>query len=174
MAAVAVCAGSCGVCWSLCRGESWGTDIGGWGKLSGGDAVGGRRKIWYDSVYVLPRPDGEWLTGFKLPRPLAYGVSISTRDGIICAGGADAKRHYADVFRLSWRNGSIRTESLPPLPQAMANGCCALMGETFYVAGGIENPEATNCFKTFWALDLSARQPHWKELTSWPGPARML
>src|SRR5205807_99872 len=46
----------------------------------------GGKKVWYDSVYVLPKPAGQWIAGFKLPRALAYGISVSTKDGVICAG----------------------------------------------------------------------------------------
>jgi N-acetylneuraminate epimerase len=134
----------------------------------------GGKKIWYDSIYVLPKPDGEWLTGFKLPRPLGYGVSVSTRAGVLCAGGSDAQRHFRDVFRLSWRDGEIETETLPPLPRAMANGCGALVGNTIYLAGGTEKPDATNTLKTFWALNLDEPKPQWQELEPWPGPSRML
>jgi N-acetylneuraminic acid mutarotase len=134
----------------------------------------GGKKVWYDSVYVLPRLDGHWTAGFKLPRALAYGISVSTKNGVICAGGADAEQHFSDVFRLSWRNSAIEMERLPSLPRAVANACGALVGSTLYMAGGIEKPDATNCLKTFWELDLSASRPQWRELASWPGPARML
>src|ERR1043166_8535698 len=134
----------------------------------------GGKKVWYDSIYVLAKADGRWITGFKLPHALAYGVSVSTKDGVICAGGADADEHFANVFRLRWRKGKTITEQLPSLPQAVANACGALVGNTFYVSGGIEKPDATNCLKNFWALDLSALHPQWKEMPAWPGPARML
>src|SRR5438093_9143223 len=39
-------------------------------------------KKWYDSVFVLEKPDGQWRTGFKLPRPLGYGVSVTADDSI--------------------------------------------------------------------------------------------
>src|SRR5690242_1857271 len=48
----------------------------------------GGRKVWYDSVFVLPEPAGAWRSGFKLPRPVGYGVSVTTTRGILCAGGA--------------------------------------------------------------------------------------
>jgi N-acetylneuraminic acid mutarotase len=134
----------------------------------------GGKKVWHDSIYVLPKPDGQWIAGFKLPRALAYGVSVTTKDGVICAGGANADQHFADVFRLSWRKDKIATEQLPSLPRAVANACGAMVGRTLYVAGGIEKPDATNCLKTFWELDLSASHLHWRELTPWPGPDRML
>ena len=131
-------------------------------------------KKWYDSVFVLEEPNGEWQAGFKLSRPLGYGVSITTQDGLICIGGSDATRHYAEVFRLQWKDGGMHYVELPALPRACANACGAVVGQTIYVAGGLESPSATSALKTFWALDLNAAEPTWRELEPWPGPARML
>ena len=39
---------------------------------------------------------------FRLPRRIGYGVSVDTPEGVVCAGGHDAERCYADVFMLSW------------------------------------------------------------------------
>jgi N-acetylneuraminate epimerase len=50
----------------------------------------------------------------------------------------------------------------------------ALLGTTLYVAGGIEKPDSTRALKKFFALDLVANRPAWRELEPWPGPARML
>lgn len=131
-------------------------------------------KIWYDSVFVLENPTSQWRLAGKLPHPLGYGVSIAADDGLICIGGSDATAHYADVFKLSWTNGLIRVASLPQLPKPCANFCGAKIGRTIYVAGGLESPAATKAMKTFWALDLSAKEMKWVELPPWPGPERML
>jgi len=56
----------------------------------------------------------------------------------------------------------------------MANGCGALVGSTFYLAGGTEKPDATNALHTFWSMDIYEQNPAWKELDPWPGPPRML
>jgi N-acetylneuraminate epimerase len=148
--------------------------VGGGANFPGAMPWEGGKKTWYDTLYVLPQPDGDWLTGFKLPCPVGYGVSVSARDALICAGGSDAQQHFREVFQLRWRNGKIETETLPPLPRPMANGCGALAGNTFYIAGGTEKPDSTNTLKTFWGLDLSEARPHWQELPPWPGPSRML
>src|SRR4051812_2685052 len=58
----------------------------------------GGTKVWYDSAFVLERPDGSWKTGLTLPRPIGYGVSLTTPDGILCLGGSDSSGHYADCF----------------------------------------------------------------------------
>ena len=49
----------------------------------------------------------------------------------------------------------------------------ALIGQTIYVAGGLAKPTATEALPTFWAIDLSDREPRWRELPAWPGPARI-
>ena len=135
----------------------------------------GGTKIWYDSVYVLDNPAGQWKSGFRLPRPAAYGVSLTTPEGIICIGGGDAKRHFTDVFRLSWDGKAIHFQTLPSLPRPCAFMCGALAARTVYVAGGIDKPDAVECMNTFWSLDLSDPKAGWRELDPPPGsPARML
>lgn len=134
----------------------------------------GGKKIWYDSVFVLEKPDGAWKVAGKLRRPLGYGVSVTHGGGVVCVGGSDADGHRAECFRLEWRGGKLETKPLPTLPRAVANMSGALLGDTLYVAGGIEKPDSTSTLKTFYALDLGAKQPTWRELEPWPGPARML
>lgn len=131
-------------------------------------------KVWYDRVFVLEQPEGEWKSGLKMARPLGYGVSVSADDGVLCFGGSDATQHYSEGFRLTWKEGQITSTPLPSLPKACANACGALVGRTVYIAGGIETPASTTALATFWALDLDAAEPRWQELPTWPGPARML
>ena len=134
----------------------------------------GGAKVWHDTVFVLEQPGGAWRVAGRLPRPLGYGVSVTTPDGILCLGGSDAKRHYADAFLLQWNNGKLRRRKMPSLPSPCANMSGALAGHTVYLAGGTDSPSATNTLKTFWSLDLAAKRPRWQALEPWPGPARML
>lgn len=131
-------------------------------------------KKWYDSVFVLEKPGGEWRRAGKLPRALGYGVSVTWKDRVICIGGSDADRHYREVFALEWKDGAIHTSALPELPRACANACGALVGSVIYVAGGIETPTATTAMNTLFAIDLEVVAPIWRELPRCPGPARML
>lgn len=131
-------------------------------------------KKWYDSAFVLEQPDSTWKSGFKLPHALGYGVSITADDSVICIGGSNELGHFADVFRLRWSGGELRTESLPSLPKPCANACGALVDRIIYVAGGIETPTATHALHTFWSLDLDDLASGWKVLPPWPGPERML
>jgi N-acetylneuraminic acid mutarotase len=133
----------------------------------------GGRKVWHDSIYVLPPGTNQWLNGSKLPRPAAYGISVTTPRGVLCAGGGDAQRNFRDAFVLRWTNDTVVCDPLPPLPRPLANACAALVGNTVFVAGGIERPDATNTLNVFWSLDM-AKPEAWRELEPWPGPARML
>jgi SSS family solute:Na+ symporter len=134
----------------------------------------GGKKVWHDAIHVLPEPKAEWRSGFRLPRPNAYGVSITTKEGLVCIGGGDATGHFADVILLKWSNGQVLTEKLPSLPGPIAFASGAMLGDVIYVAGGIEAPDATNTSKGFLALDFSKANPTWEILEPWPGPGRML
>jgi SSS family transporter len=138
----------------------------------------GGKKIWHDAVYVLDKPDGAWRNAGKLPRPLAYGISLTTPRGVLCVGGSDAERHYSDVFVLSWKDGGLLVEPLPPLPIPLATAAGAMLGQTVYVACGAEQPgeqAATNRVFALACGDLSPLSaPMWREIEPLPGPARIL
>ena len=105
---------------------------------------------------------------------MGYGVSVSTERGLVCIGGADAHRHYAEVYLLQVDRGNLSTRSLPSLPIPMAYGCGARLGDVLYVAAGLEAPDSTSALRRFWALDLHASPFQWRELDPWPGSGRML
>ena len=134
----------------------------------------GGAKVWYDTVFVLDRPEGSWRSAGKLPRALGYGASVTTPDGILCLGGSDARRHYADVFLLQWNKGKLRRRKMPSLPSPCANMSVGLIGKTVYLVGGTDTPTATAALKTFWSLDLAANRPRWRVLEPCPGPGVML
>jgi N-acetylneuraminic acid mutarotase len=132
------------------------------------------KKVWYDRVYVLDRRDGEWKDAGRLPRPIGYGVSATHGSRVICVGGSDADRHYADAFALEWRDGKLITTELPPLPKAVANACGTIIGQKLYVTGGQDSPAARDALATLYELDLAAERPAWRELEPCPGGGRIL
>lgn len=136
----------------------------------------GGKKAWTDAVYALDSPEGQWRTVGKLPRPMGYGVSVSWGGGVLIVGGSDADRAYADVYLLRLdAQGNLTTETWPSLPSPCTQMCGALVGTMVYVAGGINDPNATEAMKTFWAMDLSVAPADrkWETLKPWPGPGRM-
>ena len=132
------------------------------------------KKIWWDRVYVLDRPNSRWQEAAPLPRPLAYGASVNTADGLVCIGGCDAETHYAGVFLLEWVNEELKRTILPALPRPCAYTAACLLDTTIYVAGGQESPGAKQAMNNFWALDISQDEPRWQEVEPWPGPERIL
>lgn len=134
----------------------------------------GGRKVWHDRVYVLERPAGRWKVAGGLPRPLAYGVSVTFRGGLVCVGGSGPDRHFADAFRLDWDGSKLVRTPLPPLPTPLANACGAIVGDVLHVAGGQVSPNATQAARDVYRIDLSAVSPSWERVAPCPGPGRIL
>ena len=134
----------------------------------------GGEKLWVDRVYTLEPGASKWTEIGSLPRPVAYGVSITTEDGILWIGGSDAEKHYGDVTRLRLEGDKLVSEPLPPLPVPLANMAGARLGGVVYIAGGQRSPDSTSAEHVFLALDLTQPDPQWRELEPWPGPARIL
>ena len=135
----------------------------------------GGTKKWHDEIYVLPRGATNWLTGFRLPRPLAYGVSVPFDGGVLCLGGNDATSHHEEVFLLRWREGRVLVETnFPALPVRLANACGVICAGHVYIAGGEARPKATSALAGFWRLNLMETNALWQRLPDCPGPARTL
>jgi len=143
-------------------------------------------KVYHGDIFVLVRNGKEhsWhVLPTKLPHPVAYGVSITTPDGVVCIGGEwkdppdpEGKQtlHRSDkVFVLTW-DTDARTvrldESLPCLPKPATMQAGAVIGKTVYVACGDTGDGPSN---VLWALDL-AKPDHWEVLPSCPGAPRVL
>jgi N-acetylneuraminic acid mutarotase len=134
----------------------------------------GGQKKWLDQVWLLAKSDGPWKEIGKLPRPLGYGVSVTHANSIICVGGSDAKQHYADCFRLTWKNNALVTESLPALPIPLSVASGALVGDVLILCCGAEQPGEQVATNRGFALDLSAKNLAWRELPPLPGKPRLL
>lgn len=134
----------------------------------------GGAKVWRDSIWMLSSPKGDWRMAGRLPRPLAYGVSATFHEEMICVGGSNAEGHHADAFALRFDGGRLLRKDLPPLPSPCANHCGAVVDGTLFVAGGISGLDATKAMHQFWSLDLRNPAAGWSALPSWPGKERML
>lgn len=134
----------------------------------------GGTKTWHDTAFILPAPDGSWREGFRLPKPLAYGVSISTDEGLVCLGGCTQTENVADAFLLRWDGSTLSRNAMSPLPAPSSCQAGVLIGSRIYLAGGQPGPNPTegpSC-DYFWVLNLAESEPGWKSLPSWPGPER--
>lgn len=133
----------------------------------------GGQKVWSDRVFYLESPDGTWKESpLKLPRPMANGASLSTNQGLLCIGGADSERHYADVFQLVYRDGAVELIPWASLPEPRAAMAVATLNNRAYLAGGIATPKSSSQ-TNFWSYDLDAgSQAEWQNEETWPGVAR--
>ena len=130
----------------------------------------GGAKAWHDRIYVLEDPGGPWREAGRLPRPLGYGVSASTDEGILCIGGSDATRHHPEVLRLRWTGSRVELDELPPLPVPLANLAGAAVDGRMHVVGGSTSPDATTASRRHFSFDGAA----WTELEPLPGEGRIL
>lgn len=132
---------------------------------------GGAKKR-QDNIYILQEQKGKfhWLenVSLKLPRPLAYGVSVSVPEGVFCAGGETENGSISKAaFLLSWQENKKQLElySLPDMPLALANAAVTCIGSRVFVAGG---ETGTAVSDQFFCIDLAAQQPAWENLPSIP------
>jgi len=141
---------------------------------NGGTPWNGGTKKWYDKIFVLEKPKAKWKEAGSLPFPLGYGVSVSTKQGLMLIGGSNENGHVASVLLLHYRHGKIEIENLSSLPFALANSCGALVGDKIFIAGGLASPSSPSTENKFLCLDLKEKNSSWKQLPAWPGPSRML
>jgi N-acetylneuraminic acid mutarotase len=132
------------------------------------------KKVWYDAVYALDRPDGKWSRVGSLPEPHGYGASVTYGDAILCIGGGDARHNVADVLCLKWDGSHLTTTRLSPLPATLANACAAVVGDDLFVAGGQRSPDATEASRDVYRLNLRAPGASWESVAPLPGPGRIL
>lgn len=134
----------------------------------------GGEKQWSSEIIVLKKTADEyqWIsTGeYQLPKPLAYGSSVSTNKGVVFIGGENQNGKQKDVYRITWNpdTHTVTFEELTKLPWALSNSSAVALQDVIYVVGSHEsNPEGI-----FLSMDLKSSNPEWKSLPTWPGPAR--
>jgi N-acetylneuraminic acid mutarotase len=151
--------------------------VAGGANFPAGKPWDGGPKIWHDEVYVLTDPQGPWrIARTRLPRPLGYGVAAETSQGLLCIGGSDRERHYAECFLMTWTGDDVRITPTPSLPVTLANGCGTARNSLVFVAGGTDSAAATTCRSDVFTLAVvaSPSEWHWRRRATWPGPERML
>lgn len=133
-------------------------------------AADGGKKVFYKDVYTLQAQ--KWTKIGTLPQPLAYGVSVTTPEGIVCLGGNDGKQSSNSVFLLNIKqkdSAGVSITSLPSLPLPLDNFAGAVAPDgTIYIAGGQSNGVAS---QRAFALKKGAKQ--WEELPLMPDNARI-
>lgn len=137
-------------------------------------AEGGKKK-YYSGIYVTNTENDSvlnWRRVGELPVPAAYGVSVSTPQGIVCVGGNNSENALSSVYRISLSEDkqSVRIDTLPSLPATIDNMGGAIVDHTLFIVGGNVNGKPSN---TLFCLDLGNPATGWQQLPPFPGPARI-
>lgn len=145
----------------------------------------GGKKYWYDSIYVLDsNTSPAWRKlALRLPKPLAYGVSWSDQNRLICAGGetgplidkpaSQAPECVADAFAIEFNHGEFLIKPLPSLPAPSKDACGVKLADRLIYFGGIESNQATKASSSMLVLDLNEKILHWKEMSGFPAAPRV-
>ena len=137
----------------------------------------GGSKVWHDRIFLLPEGSKEWtVSSLKLPRALAYGVSVSLPDqnnSIVMLGGSDGQnKPVADVTILTLKRVDndlkVKLWELPSLPVALAESSGLVVNNKIYLFSGRSTDGTVR--KAF-RLDFGSQTLKWEELP-WPEGAR--
>ncbi|MEM9186383.1 MAG: sodium/solute symporter [Planctomycetota bacterium] len=133
-------------------------------------------KVWHDDAWVLTRTDAglEWLSGYSVGAPIAYGAVAVTPQGVVCLGGDTGEVVTDRCFLLAWDPGrrELVEAPLPKLPEPCAYGAAAAIGEEVYLIGGQSGQTLDTATDRCWRIDLSATRPAWGSLAAMPGGVR--
>ena len=135
-----------------------------------GDCV----KTWWDDVFTYDTKNCEWhcYEGI-LPQKIAYGACVETDGGILCAGGCNAGGCLDSVYVIKLdKDGLPFFEPRQSLPSPLANMAWGVVGNTIYLAGGIDSMENPTALRVCYSLDMSNPDSAWQTLEPWPGEAR--
>lgn len=137
----------------------------------------GGKKVWHERIWALDlqQSDARWQEAGKLPHPLAYGVSLTIPEGVLCVGGSDAERHHSGVFLLSWGPDGTSIREWPPLPVALAHASGAVLVDgRVVIVGGAEKPGEQLASAKVFVIDSKDAAPAWSELPPFPGKPRIM
>lgn len=133
----------------------------------------GGTKTWHDRSYLLDQPDGPWREGPRLPRAMGYGAAVRDDFGSLwIIGGADAKQHFREVWRLG--QGARGWERMANLPAPCAMGVALVWQNGIHCLTGSPSPNSVSAMRQHWRLDLDQPQLGWSSLAEFPGSGRIL
>lgn len=134
----------------------------------------GGTKRFYQGIYAADASADSlfvWKKVGELPAEAAYGVAVSTPQGIICIGGTNQSGALSTVLRISLdKEGTAAVvDTLPSLPCTIDNMSGTLLGHCLFIAGGNVNGVPSNAL---YRLDLEHPSTGWVRLPDFPGAPR--
>lgn len=137
-------------------------------------AAQGGTKAYYSDIYECDPTSAApvWRKAGSLPFKVAYGVSVTTPEGIVCVGGtSDGHKSRTDVLLLTrTATHKVEMQELPPLPQGLDNMAGAYGDGYVYVAGGQSNGQPS---LAAYRLRLGHHASGWERLPDMPGQPRL-
>lgn len=130
-------------------------------------AAEGGEKVFYKEVYWMDisedASESKWVKGTPLPFDVAYGSSVTAKDGIVCLGGQNKKKALTDVLLIQFDTvqDKITHTRLPSLPVSHFNGGAAVYEEIVYVTGGSFGDQSKG---VIYSLDLNNKEKGWKRI----------
>lgn len=133
--------------------------------------LGGKKK-YYEGLFVYQKSKNDSLVlfrSFRLPFPLGYAACVSTKKGIVVAGGENSEGITNQVLLIEWDSATreIITKYLPHLPYRVSSAGATVCNGILYIAGGDMGAETSDHFLS---LDLNSTDAEWKELPPLPNP----
>lgn len=129
----------------------------------------GGTKVYHDEVYLMGKsPLGSYAwqqLREKLPFAMAYPGCVSLPEGVLSIGGETQDGPVNNVFLYKVGEGSLKVESLAPLPQPITSAGAASIGQKVYVVGGLTQAGATSAF---YMIDMKNAASGWKTLPALP------
>lgn len=146
--------------------------IAGGSNFSNGLPWEGGSKLFYDTVFYFKKnKQGITLLPQRghLPVALAYGSSIAIEGGVVCLGGQNASGFSKKAVLATLKTGeaSLRYQSLPDLPDGIANAAGTSYRNTIYLAGG---ETVSGPVDQFLSLDITNPGKGWQNMAKLPMP----
>lgn len=136
-------------------------------------AADGGEKVFYRTIFQLTNPtspSSSWQCVGEWPTEIAYGVSVTVPQGVLCIGGTDGQKSLNNVWLLhAEKQKGYAIDTLPALPIGLDNAAGALYADAIYVTGGQSNGiPSLRTFRLAWPDGTE-----WEELPAFPGMPRV-
>lgn len=133
----------------------------------------GGKKKYYKDIYIT-NANGDmsgWEHIGSMPEPMAYGVSLQTKESLFIIGGNNENHALSSFFRLYYnRNGILNLDTLPSLPCTLDNMAGALCNNSIYIVGGYSDGKPSTAVYT---ISLKSIKKGWRKVTDIPGNPRI-
>jgi len=143
----------------------------------------GGRKVWYDQIFIIDSPAAKtWAKcDLRMPRPAGYGLSFSFENRMFFVGGETGPSAIESmvepvclktVISFGFENGKLASRPEPPIPEPLKDSCGVLIGNRFFLVGGLTSPSATMASNRLYLLDLNDRPTGWRRGPDLPAAGR--